>query len=87
MSTLPIAKLWEIIQNEKGKPFLITGDAGSGKTFLLSELCSFLQEKRISYKATASTWLAALKNSKDSVSIHSFMGMTSIKQSELYYFM
>ena len=78
MSTKNVLVIWETIQKQKGKPFLITGSAGSGKSFILRELAKYLESQSISYKITASTWMAALRNHSNGTSIHSFMGMQSL---------
>ena len=56
-----------------GQNALITGQAGTGKTYLLSQFIEYLAHKKISVGITASTGIAATH--LNGVTIHSWCGM------------
>lgn len=58
---------------EETKPLLITGSAGTGKSFVLRSLVDRLREKGLSYVVTAPTGLAAMN--VEGVTLHSIFNL------------
>ncbi len=56
-----------------GHNVFLTGQAGSGKTYLINELTSYLKKNKISYAVTASTGIAATH--LNGLTIHSWSGI------------
>ncbi len=56
-----------------GCNIFLTGEAGTGKTYVLSKYIKFLQQKRIPFAVTASTGIAATH--LDGVTIDSWLGL------------
>lgn len=68
-------QIWAFIKDDKSKVFILTGYAGTGKTFLLKELGSRLKQEKIDFSLLASTGRAASvlreKTEFESKTIHS----------------
>lgn len=60
---------------KNGENLFITGQAGTGKTFLIKKLVDHLNQNNVPYKVCALTGCAAILLDCDATTLHSFMGI------------
>ena len=67
-----------------GHNVIITGQAGSGKSFLLSDIASQLKQRNKNVQKVASTWLAAsiISQEEGARTLHNFCGLKTGNQTD-----